>query len=380
MLAVLGVLIIVHECGHFLVARFFGFQTPVFGLGLPFGPSITLGRRWNTEFRLHAAFLGGYVAIPELGDESNSSEEVFGIKLNPFKKFPIWQRALVAVAGVTFNVIFAYLLMLGMFYGLGRPVPHVHVDKLFMEIPIAAQAGVKPGDEIVGIDDTKIRRSGEIISYLGKHKGVPVTIKVMRQGAEVAIAVTPNQDGRIGMQLLEKEKFQRMTNENPLVVAGEAYEELSLRTGQMVQGVVDMVVNVATSPFRAKTKENAGKPGIGDLHGVIAVVKIGGDWFQNDWTSIIMFTIMISMDLAIINLLPWPALDGGHLAFMLLEALRGKPMEERAQGEIVKWGFLSLIALMVVVMFNDVVAIATGKLDQKPLKEKDKTTQSQPAK
>ena len=110
-------------------------------------------------------------------------------------------------------------------------------------------------------------------------------------------------------------------------------------------------------------KSQANKPGLGDLHGVLAVVKVGGDMVSRDWTSLIMTTIMISMDLAVINLLPWPALDGGHLAFMTLEKLRGKPMEERAQGELVKWGFLSLLALMVVVMVNDVVAIATGKLD-----------------
>ena len=97
MLAILSILIIVHECGHFLVARFFGFQTPVFGFGLPFGPYVAIGRRWNTEFRIYALVLGGFVAIPELGDESAVSEEVFGLKLNPFKKFPIWQRMLVAV-------------------------------------------------------------------------------------------------------------------------------------------------------------------------------------------------------------------------------------------------------------------------------------------
>ena len=73
MLAILSTLIIVHECGHFLVARFFGFQTPVFGFGLPFGPSWTVGKRWNTEFRIHSCMLGGYVAIPELGDEINDS-------------------------------------------------------------------------------------------------------------------------------------------------------------------------------------------------------------------------------------------------------------------------------------------------------------------
>ena len=94
-----------------------------------------------------------------------------------------------------------------------------------------------------------------------------------------------------------------------------------------------------------------------------------------------MFTILVSMDLAIVNLLPWPALDGGHLAFMLLEAVRGKPMEERAQGEIVKWGFLSLIALMVVVLVNDVSAWVHGDLDfkKKDAKPKSSTLAPKPA-
>src|ERR1700722_14540063 len=103
MLGILSVLIIVHECGHFSVARFFGFQTPIFGFGLPFGPHWVVGKKWGTEFRIHACLLGGYVAIPELGDESNA--DAFGALTQPFRKFPIWQRALVAVAGVAFNVL-----------------------------------------------------------------------------------------------------------------------------------------------------------------------------------------------------------------------------------------------------------------------------------
>lgn len=95
MLAVLTILVIVHECGHFLVARYFGFQTPIFGFGLPFfGPYWTIGHKWGTEFRIHALLIGGYVAIPELGDESSSSQELLeesagkGIELKPFKSFP----------------------------------------------------------------------------------------------------------------------------------------------------------------------------------------------------------------------------------------------------------------------------------------------------
>lgn len=365
MLGILSVLIIVHECGHFLVARFFGFQTPVFGLGLPFGPSISLGKRWNTEFRIHAAFLGGYVAIPELGDETNAAEDVFGIKLKPFKKFPIWQRALVAVAGVTFNVIFAYLLMLGLFYGLGKPTPQVQVSSLVAENPIAKNAGVLPQDQIKGVDDIAIDRSQKLITYLGQHASQPVTLKVLRNGQMIQIPITPNAQGKVGMALGEKEEF-RPVEGNPLQVAMQAGEELGIRTNAMLSGLGDMVTNIATAPIRALNRDDksqANKPGLGDLHGVLAVVKVGGDMVSRDWTSLIMTTIMISMDLAVINLLPWPALDGGHLAFMTLEKLRGKPMEERAQGELVKWGFLSLLALMVVVMVNDVVAIATGKLD-----------------
>lgn len=365
MLGILSVLIIVHECGHFLVARFFGFQTPVFGLGLPFGPSISLGKRWNTEFRIHAAFLGGYVAIPELGDETNAAEDVFGIKLKPFKKFPIWQRALVAVAGVTFNVIFAYLLMLGLFYGLGKPTPQVQVSSLVAENPIAKNAGVLPQDQIKGVDDISIDRSQKLITYLGQHASQPVTLKVLRNGQMIQIPITPNAQGKVGMALGEKEEF-RPVEGNPLQVAIQAGEELGIRTNAMLAGLGDMVTNIVTAPIRALNRDDksqANKPGLGDLHGVLAVVKVGGDMVSRDWTSLIMTTIMISMDLAVINLLPWPALDGGHLAFMTLEKLRGKPMEERAQGELVKWGFLSLLALMVVVMVNDVVAIATGKLD-----------------
>ena len=367
MLAILSTLIIVHECGHFLVARFFGFQTPVFGFGLPFGPSWTVGKRWNTEFRIHACMLGGYVAIPELGDESNAASEVFGVQLNPFKKFPIWQRALVAVAGVTFNVLFAYLVMLVMVASLGRPMPvGVFVGELPPANPIAAKAGVLVQDELIGVDDKTIKTPEEFIAYLSGKKLTPIVLHVKRDGAPLELPMTPNKDGKVGMGLNPKEQYVKVEG-GPLAVAAASATELTTRTGQMcnsIGGLFQGVVNKILSP-NAKGKDGKPTPGMESFHGVIAVVKIGADFAHDDWRQLFMFTILISMDLAIVNLLPWPALDGGHLAFMLLEALRGKPMEERAQGEIVKWGFLSLIALMVVVLVNDVSAWVHGDLDFK---------------
>jgi membrane-associated protease RseP (regulator of RpoE activity) len=372
MLGILSVLIIVHECGHFSVARFFGFQTPVFGFGLPFGPHWVVGKKWGTEFRVHAALLGGYVAIPELGDESN--QDAFGMPLQPFHKFPIWQRALVAIAGVTSNVIFAYLIMLVMFFALGEPTNPTAVDKLMPDPGIALRAGVQEGDEVIAIDHVKVDSPTDAVQLLGKHKAESVLIDFKRNGQPIQITVTTNADGKVGMALVPKGTVYRKVQGNPFEVAGAAWNKLWSLTASMVEMIGQLFHNIATGGGH-----KAGQPGasISDLHGVLAVIKIGSDIAAQDWNQLLLFTVLISMDLALVNLLPWPALDGGHLAFMAFEKLRGKPMEETHQSEIVKWGFISLIVLMAVIMVNDVTALFTGQLDLKH-DSKDKTQQGTP--
>ncbi len=403
MLGILSVLIIVHECGHFLVARFFGFQTPVFGFGLPFGPSLTVGKRWGTEFKIHACLLGGYVAIPELGDESNA--DAFGPPEHPFRKFPIWQRALVAVAGVTFNVIFAYFVCLVMVVSMGDPVTRVVAGNPIKANPIAKNAGFQPGDILVAIDGTNVTGQSDTISMIKSHKNLPMKVTIRRPApgtakdltevdprsvseAEylkqenamqlVTLSMTPNEKGAIGLELGEKYPYFKKIDGNPVEVAYYAGVKLVDLTRSMLEALGQMVQGLVQGLTGGK-QASGGAPavGIGDLHGVLAVVVFGADVAQQDWSKLFLFTIMISMDLAIINLLPWPALDGGHLAFMCYEAIRGKPMEERAQGEIVKWGFISLIVLMVVIMVNDVSALMTGKLSFKAMKDKAKEVRQQ---
>ncbi len=362
MLAILSVLIIVHECGHFSVARFFGFQTPVFGFGLPFGPYWVAGKKWGTEFRIHACLLGGYVAIPELGDESN--QEAFGVPLQPFKKFPIWQRALVAFAGVGSNIIFAYLISLFMFMYLGQPTQVTEVDSFIASNPIAMQSGIKPGDELVAIDNEEITNPDDAVSYLTSHKSQAVQVKVLRDRQAVTIAMTTNANGKVGMALIAKPPLAyRKVSGSFFEVAGRAGHWLSKMTWNLIDGPGQMIQGLADSATGKSPPAGHVKISLGDLHGVLAVVKIGADIAQKDWSQLFIFTVLISMDLAIINLVPWPALDGGHLAFMAFEAVRGRPMGERAQGEIVKWGFVGLLVLMVFIMFNDVSALLTGKLD-----------------
>lgn len=364
MLAVLSALIIVHECGHYCVARYFGFQTPVFGFGLPFGPYWVMGHRWGTEFRFHACLLGGYVAIPELGDETNAKEENYGVPLQPFKKFPIWQRALVAFAGVGMNIVFAYIVILTMMTTIGEPVPAgaPYVTDLPKENPIAKDAGIKVGDVIQSVDGQKVKSADDVISYLNKHKAERITIKVQRDDTTVDIPVTTNAAGRVGMALGSETEYIKPEG-GFIAHAGKALETSWKLTANMI-GALGMVFS---GIFGVKQSSGV-NVGIGDVHGVMAVVKYGMDMFQQDWRGIFLFTALISLDLAIINLVPWPALDGGHLAFMAVEAVRGRPMGERAQGEIVKWGFLTLLLLMAVIMVNDVRALLKGELDFKAKK------------
>ncbi|MBA3992403.1 MAG: hypothetical protein C0469_02680 [Cyanobacteria bacterium DS2.3.42] len=405
MLGILSVLIIVHECGHFLVARFFGFQTPVFGFGLPFGPSWTVGKKWGTEFKIHACLLGGYVAIPELGDESNA--DAFGPPEQPFRKFPIWQRALVAVAGVTFNVIFAYFVTLVMVTSLGDPVNVVMSGQPKPAKSPADMAGFKAGDIVLSIAGKPVASETEMITEIKAHKNVEVKVAIKRPRTPEAVeqlqefnarkasesdyrklesemepltlAVTPSDKGTIGLELSRKTIAFKKIEGNPLEIATYAFLKLTELTTQMLDALGQMIQGLFQGMMGGGKKGAGGGPAVGiqDLHGVLAVVVFGADVAQQDWSQLFMFTIMISMDLAIINLLPWPALDGGHLAFMCYEAIRGKPMEERAQGEIVKWGFISLIVLMVVIMVNDVSALMTGKLSFKAMKDKAKEVRQQ---
>lgn len=369
MLAILSILILVHEFGHFSVARFFGFQTPVFGFGLPFGPYAVLGKKWGTEFRVYACLLGGFVAIPELGDESSTHEETFGLQLKPFRKFPIWQRICVALAGVTFNIIFAYFVMAAMLFTFGEPTQPTIVHSLIESNPIAKEAGIKIGDQIREIDGHTVTTTDEAVHLLVARKLQEVSVKVIRDGQEMNIPVTTNKDGKVGMALISKGPISYHKVDggifNIMILAAE---KLWILTASMLDAMGQMVVGVASGGHAGGVN---GQPSfsVQDLHGILAVIKIGADIAQQDWSQLFLFTIMISVDLAIINVLPWPALDGWHVAAMLIEAVRGKPMHDTTHGEIVKWGFISLLVLMAVVMVNDITALVTGKLDLKKKKE-----------
>ncbi|MBI1858142.1 MAG: RIP metalloprotease RseP [Candidatus Melainabacteria bacterium] len=378
--------IIVHEFGHWIVARKLGFQTPIFGFGLPFGPCIKLGRWKDTEFRFHWFVLGGYVAIPELGDETSEDLKKEVPDLKPLQSFPVWQRACVAAAGVTFNIIFAYLMCLIMVATIGPPSTEgkVVITQLlntkseassYSVSPnqIAEKAGLKVGDAILEINGEQIATPSDVVSIVQANKLKALNLTIERIYVEqrkkkidiLSLNITPNAEGKIGVGLgLATGGEYDKPSRNPLVWCVQAARVLIDWTATMLITLGIMIMNLF-----GITPPGTPKIGADDVHGIIAIVSVFAQAITLDFREVFRWSALISVNLAIINLLPIPALDGGHLLFMFIEKLRGKKLAENIQQKAIQTGFFLLILLMFFVLFNDIKGLMTGKFDF--LKEKE---------
>lgn len=385
-LLLLSVMILVHEFGHWIVARGFGFQTPVFGFGLPFGGYLRLGRWKGTEFRFHWFVLGGYVAIPELGDETSEESLKELPDLKPLKYFPVWKRAVVASAGVAFNILFAYLMCLIMVATIGPPSAkgNVVITNLldsptsskqfgYKPNPIAATAGFKSGDVILSVEGISVKDPSQVVQIVKSNPLKKISFKIQRQKfvnnkkhlENLVINVVPSEEGTIGIGLgLARGGEYDKPSRNPVVWVFQSAEVLTEWTLSMLIGLGILFANLfGFSPL--------GMPKIGaeDLHGIVAIVSVFAQAITVDFREVYRWSALISVNLAIINLLPIPALDGGHLLFMLIEKIRGKRLAESFQQKAIQTGFLLLLLLMFFVLFNDIKGLITGKFDL--LKEKE---------
>ncbi len=350
MLAGLCLLILVHEFGHWAVARFFGFQTPVFSIGMPFPKYIVLGRRWNTEFRLTPLLIGGYVALPEMSDETTMKEYAkhFGADPSTLKHFPIWKRALVAVAGVTMNFLTALVLLFLLFALVGKPDPLItnsYIDSLSTSNTIARDAGFQPKDVFVSVDGQSVKTPDDVVKDITSHKGTPAVVVVQRNGQPVTITVTPDQDGHIGISIGANQvmRYQRV----PVGTAALAAGNFTVQETVAIVKAVGYMTHLVPAPKNLPS-------GATDVHGIVAIVQVGADAFQQGFYMFVTILVAISLNLAVFNILPIPILDGGYLLFMAIEKVRGKPLDRALQQKIQSIFFFLLIALMVYGLMNDI--------------------------
>jgi membrane-associated protease RseP (regulator of RpoE activity) len=347
---IITLLIVVHEFGHFLAAKFYGFQTPIFGIGMPFGPYIEICKKWGTSFRFYFLFIGGFVALPETHDET-SEETLRELDLKPFRQFPVLPRAVVAVAGVAFNVIFAFLLAVIMAVSIGLPkiVPSTVIKGFTSETSAAKIAGLEAGDKILSINGIAINTGIEMQNKIAEFKDQDIQIKVANKDKVYSV----HSEGVIGVQLGYEKEYIKSENIFSAIFSGLKFT---------VNATVMMIFSVFAilASLLAKVVSVFGlhldfaTASLGDVKGIVGIVQfITQDIKHNLW-MILEFAFLLSLNLAVINLLPIPALDGGHLLFLGYEAIFKKKPSTKLQDGLVQAGFIFLLSLMAITTINDI--------------------------
>jgi regulator of sigma E protease len=332
----LGVLIVIHEGGHYLVARLSGMRVDRFSIG--FGPSLVQFKRGETTYQVSAIPLGGYVQIAGLnpGDENISTDDE-----RSYPNRPVYQRLATIFAGPGTNYLFAALMMalINAVWGVPAPGKMPIVSQVVQDKP-AATAGIQPGDEIVTIDGQTIKDATEVTGIINGRKGAPVAVVVLRETRPRTFTIQPYRDPaegtwRIGIGV-DRVQIRERQPIGQALVAGLIwpYDQ----TVFALHGFADM--------FRGKQKAEFSGP-----IGIVSVMK-GQIAKGLDWALSTM--AIISVYLGLFNLLPLPALDGGRLAFLAYEGLSRRRVNQRIEQMVHMVGLFVLLGFLLYVSAGDI--------------------------
>lgn len=354
-LIVLTVVIFIHELGHFLVARFCGVRVVTFSIG--FGPEIvgytdSKGSRW----RLAAIPLGGYVRF--LGDDNAASSPDHGAiaqmdsatRARTFVAAPILSRVAIVAAGPAANFLLAIALFAGLFAFIGRPITDARIDAVQADSP-AEVAGLQPGDVVIAIDDNEIASFSELQRVISSNAGQNLVIHIRRGDQKVSLPVRPERrevgDGLgnkifVGVLGITR-SFEE--GENERVRAGPA-EALILGVEEC-WFVVTRTIDYIGGLF-------SGRESADQLSGPIRIAQVSGKAAELGVAPLIQLMAVLSVSIGLLNLFPIPMLDGGHLLYYLIEALRGRPLSPRVQEYGMRVGLVLVFMLMMVATTNDI--------------------------
>ena len=345
---VIGVLVFVHELGHFLVARLCGVGVEVFSLG--FGPKLLKLQRGRTLYCLSAIPLGGYVKMTGEEPGASLSEEE---KTVSFSHKPLGKKSLIVAAGPFFNFFLAIFIFYLLYQVSGVWMAKPDVGKVLDNTP-AQTAGLLPGDVVKQVNGVPIEAFEDISAAVAASGGKPIEVLVRREGEIRNFQITPQRrDGKnlfgepvdryvIGI-LGSGETFHK-----PLNFFQAAGRSLSDTWG-LVKLTVLSVVKMITG---AISTDNLGGP--------IMIAQMAGEQAKAGMVNFVWFIALLSVNLGIINLFPIPVLDGGHLLFFGIEAATGKSVSEKLREKLVQFGAAVLVALMIFVFYNDIVRMFNG--------------------
>ncbi|MFW6323512.1 MAG: RIP metalloprotease RseP [Desulfovibrionales bacterium] len=346
---VLGLLIFFHELGHFLIARSFGMGVSKFSLG--FGPKLWGFQPGKTEYRLSAIPLGGYVKL--VGESKDAEIPENFTEEESFSGRPPWQRMLVVAAGPLFNFFLAWIIYWGLFWAMGQAHLLPEIGTVVEDSPAQA-AGIQPGDRIVSIQGEEIASWDEMATIIRDSRGKPLTITLERDDSTKEVTATPrleSQENIFGEEVqlpligISPSGEQFFVSLGPLDSAAAGLSQTWHLTKLTVHGIVKLIERII--PLET-------------IGGPIMIAQLVSQQAERGFADVLALTALISINLGLLNLLPIPVLDGGHILFYAIESITGRPLSEKWQQITIRIGLAILFALMALAIYNDLARLLTS--------------------
>jgi len=385
-IAVLGIVVFVHELGHFLAAKAFGVYAPRFSLG--WGKPLVRWRRkgGETEYVISALPIGGYVRMASRNDETSAMLEggnetlKEGAELDPhwdpeamvpngpkpvpadrwFESKPTYARVVILLAGVTMNMILTLCVATGIFAVYGRGDAPTVIDQIIDGKP-AQLAGLQRGDSVIAIDGTAVRRWQDLVAIVGADTSHALRFDVARGTERLALTITPEvvddvdpitgatkRVGKIGAGSLDPNTIGNRAVRTP-VPLGESFQYGWYATWKFARDVLGVLGGLFRGTVSVKT-----------LGGPIAIARTSVAAAKTGLESLFILVAFLSMNLAVLNLLPVPILDGGQILITVAEGVKGSSFSDRTRENFMKVGLVAVGALFLIVMFNDLKGLATS--------------------
>lgn len=326
---VFSVVIIVHEFGHFIIAKLSGIKVNEFSIGM--GPKLVSVTKGDTDYSIRAFPIGGFVAME--GEDEESEAE------GSFTSVPVQNRIAVVVAGAVMNMILGFAVLC--FLTAMQPAITSRTVSSFYEGAMTRQTGLQVGDEIVAINGRKCYVANDIIYEFARTQNGTADFTVIRDGVKTQ---------------LEDVTFETYTDENgyrQMVIDFTVYP-VEKTVFSVMQEAANWTISIARMIFLSLVDLVSGRVAINQMSGPVGIVSTISEAVSYGYESVLLILAMITINLGVFNLLPFPALDGGRLVFLLLELVRGKQINQKYEILVNTAGMLMLLAFMVFVTFSDV--------------------------